>query len=287
MDPLALLCTLHADGPRTLQRLRRAGCGDLTSLEDLGSEQVAGVLDWDDDRAGRFLREGGALAQRLGTGFLEPEPVREETIIPAASAAAVEEVHGGQQSDQVHPHAPAEEAAQSPPVLFQAVFGAGTGFAAASQEPGVEEAASAAVEACDTTRVSSDELGGGAGIAAILETWRELDRRHPPSAEDAEEAGEAAPTEAVESAGDDHNLHLLEGLPAAMADALQLAGIRSLAALAEAETMDLFHLTKIPFTRLSRFQFQAQNCLRVLAVTADGEIRTVQDDSLEAGGPFA
>ncbi len=32
MDTLALLCNLHADGPATLQRLRRAGCESLAAL---------------------------------------------------------------------------------------------------------------------------------------------------------------------------------------------------------------------------------------------------------------
>ena len=45
MESLALLCTLHADGPTTLKRLRRAGCRSLLDLESFGSDQLAGLLE--------------------------------------------------------------------------------------------------------------------------------------------------------------------------------------------------------------------------------------------------
>ena len=54
MDALALLCTLHADGPTTLKRLRRSGCEDLSSLVDdsvkLGEEFGRRLLKLADER---------------------------------------------------------------------------------------------------------------------------------------------------------------------------------------------------------------------------------------------
>ena len=65
MDTLALLCNLHAEGPATLQRLRRTGCESLASLLSLESNDLAARLDWTERMAERFLREAALLAERL------------------------------------------------------------------------------------------------------------------------------------------------------------------------------------------------------------------------------
>ena len=65
MDTLALLCNLHAEGPATLQRLRRTGCESLASLLTLESLDLAARLDWTERMAERFLREAALLAERL------------------------------------------------------------------------------------------------------------------------------------------------------------------------------------------------------------------------------
>ena len=65
MDTLALLCNLHAEGPATLQRLRRTGCESLASLLSLESPDLATRLDWTERMAERFLREAALLAERL------------------------------------------------------------------------------------------------------------------------------------------------------------------------------------------------------------------------------
>lgn len=65
MDALALLCNLHADGPFTLQRLRRAGCDSLAGLLGLGISELSEFLDGSERTAERFLREAELLSERL------------------------------------------------------------------------------------------------------------------------------------------------------------------------------------------------------------------------------
>ena len=65
MDAMALLCTLHADGPTTLSKLRQSGLNDLAALEDHGAERVAEVLAIAPAQARRFVREAGVLRERL------------------------------------------------------------------------------------------------------------------------------------------------------------------------------------------------------------------------------
>ena len=48
MDPLALLCNLHADGPDALARLRRAGFDSLAALLERDVETLVGELGWDE-----------------------------------------------------------------------------------------------------------------------------------------------------------------------------------------------------------------------------------------------
>lgn len=75
MDALALLCSLHADGPVTLRHLRRAGCSSLQGVETYSAEELGGVLEVAPAVARRLLREARLLRQRLEGGLLE----REET----------------------------------------------------------------------------------------------------------------------------------------------------------------------------------------------------------------
>jgi hypothetical protein len=64
MDTLALLCNLHADGPATLQRLRRVGCESLAGLRRLEPVALVRELGWGEGQALRFLREARLLAER-------------------------------------------------------------------------------------------------------------------------------------------------------------------------------------------------------------------------------
>jgi hypothetical protein len=84
MDAMALLCTLHADGPATLKNLRQAGCASLEAVESMGEERLAKILGTPAAAARRFAREARHLKERLGSGVLE----REETSVDAASISA-------------------------------------------------------------------------------------------------------------------------------------------------------------------------------------------------------
>ena len=65
MDALALLCTLHAEGPATLRQLRESGVRTLADLERAEAETLSQLLDLSAAAARRFLREAAALGVRV------------------------------------------------------------------------------------------------------------------------------------------------------------------------------------------------------------------------------
>lgn len=71
MDALALLCTLHADGPTTLRALRSAGCHSLVDLGQCNSNELAQFLELSVASAERLQREAELLSSRLAP--LQPE----------------------------------------------------------------------------------------------------------------------------------------------------------------------------------------------------------------------
>tara|TARA_R110002096_G_scaffold24453_3_gene76953 strand:+ start:1245 stop:3368 length:2124 start_codon:yes stop_codon:yes gene_type:complete len=89
MESLALLCTLHADGPTTLKRLRRSGCQSLQDLEAYRPETLATLLEVTPAVARRLGREARVLRERLDltgdTAVLEREEAPES--LTAASTA--------------------------------------------------------------------------------------------------------------------------------------------------------------------------------------------------------
>jgi len=82
MDAMALLCTLHADGPATLKGLRQAGCSTLEGVESMDEERLARILGAPAAAARRFAREARHLRERLGQGTMD----REEAGDPACAA---------------------------------------------------------------------------------------------------------------------------------------------------------------------------------------------------------
>ena len=90
MDGLALLCTLHADGPSTLKRLRRAGLAGLDELLEQPAPELAELLDVSPPAARRMLREARLLSQRVG-----PELDVEEAGADAPPGLLVGGVGGG------------------------------------------------------------------------------------------------------------------------------------------------------------------------------------------------
>lgn len=80
IDRMALLCTLHADGPRTIRILREAGCTTIDKIVKLPPEKVGKVLNLAPAAARRFTHEAKCLLQRL-----EPDLELEEVTYPPAS----------------------------------------------------------------------------------------------------------------------------------------------------------------------------------------------------------
>ena len=69
MDALALLCTLYADGPSTLQRLRSNGCDSLAVLLETPADELERRMEWNERMSQRFLKEACSLAERLDEGW--------------------------------------------------------------------------------------------------------------------------------------------------------------------------------------------------------------------------
>lgn len=91
MDAMALLCTLHADGPVSLRRLRESGCASFDDLASLAPERAAQILAISPSAARRLLRMAEGLRERVGDEILE----REEVLHPAAKAANADEMAAG------------------------------------------------------------------------------------------------------------------------------------------------------------------------------------------------
>jgi len=93
MDALALLCTLHADGPTTWRRLRENGCRSLAELARFEPEELSLILGGTSAGARRFLREARHLGERAGNTLLErEEPTLKAVADPGAPAPAEVEV---------------------------------------------------------------------------------------------------------------------------------------------------------------------------------------------------
>src|SRR5262245_17448921 len=126
MDTLALLCNLHADGPATLQRLRRAGCESLAALRRLDAAGLAERLEWNLRTAERFLREARLLGERVE----QPEGSEAEAPEFELESALVAELEDEPGEVEDEPEADdgadeeEEDAGYAPPVeRVQAVLG--------------------------------------------------------------------------------------------------------------------------------------------------------------------
>ena len=101
IDRMALLCTLHADGPRTLRLLREAGCTTIEKLGQTRPEKVGKLLGLPPAAARRLTKEALRLIERL-----EPDLEQEEvTYPPAARPAAVKPPPKGYRLEEPAPAA--------------------------------------------------------------------------------------------------------------------------------------------------------------------------------------
>lgn len=254
MDALALVCTLYADGPRSLRRLREGGCCDLAALRGLDAPRLAGLLRWSEPDARRLLREARALGERLG---LDPEERHQPLLDPHDPSAAEREVSA---EPAILPAASVPTLAQEPSSV------APRGSAPARTTPAPEREAAPVLTAAGSGVAPADRRptaprGERELVSAVVARWTEEDRRARISA--ARVAGRPDPTAAAAAgrATDTGESPLgpgvPEGLRPAEAEVLSAAGIRTLPALAGADPTELALATGLPFVRIRRLQFAA------------------------------
>lgn len=215
MDALALLCTLHADGPATLQRLRAAGCGDLQAIQGLGAAGLGDTLGVPAAAARRLLREARHLAQRLEADLLDREEgaraLTEFTGLtgrrPAQAAHPARCTLGPQEAD-------AQPLAQGPPARDRA---------------GQEQAL----------------------LARVLESWRNLEQEEGAvGVLDPMNCPEQPPVAARDEAR--AGALRLEDLDAGIAAVLAASGVHSPAQLLRSDLLELARASGIAYTRLRR-----------------------------------
>jgi predicted flap endonuclease-1-like 5' DNA nuclease len=230
MDALALLCTLHADGPATLKRLRQVGCSTLEQIDSIEVARLAELLGASPAAARRFVREARSLSERVGGGWLERD---DSSARPLASPAR--ESHGV----PVAPAEPGDDTALSlgDSALVERVL---------SVWRERDQVDSPAATATTSARASIDR----ASIA---------DRASAPIVSTAPLARAAASKPSVP-------LHALtpgviDGLDAALCARLAEQGVDTLDALAEADALTLAKALDLGYTRVHRLQFQSARAI--------------------------
>jgi len=238
MEALALLCTLHADGPATLRRLRRAGCGSLEQLEAYEPEHLASLLEVAPAVARRLGKEARVLAGRLDPVFEDREEGGEQDAAPLSPPA------------QIAPVVTPEGSALSSP-------------AAETQDPSGDQ---------------SGEVGGHLDLrdrkilGAVLDRWGATTPDEVPLEESASPetipSTPSAPeiSQAPESQG--WVAGCVDGLDEATAARLTDLGIEGFEALAEEQTLSLAQDLGLPFAQVRRLQFLARQAVRLEAAEA-------------------
>ncbi len=238
MDALALLCNLHADGPVTLQRLRRCGFDSLPALLEVESEELVVKTGWEERVAERFLREAWCLAERLDEGLLE-EDEEEEELHDLESAAFDEDAFEDAEEEL-------EDEADEPLL-----------------------AAELAPPAAGPGRDGRDGRKVGQGVERVLGAWRDLDAEAPPPpaqrlvpAPDLLQPASKSGSPRGPLGGRLGSPHTpLERLPDLAPEhlaALRRAGLSTCEELTAASTLELAQRLGLGFTRVSRLQFLAR-----------------------------
>lgn len=126
MDALALLCTLHADGPSTLARLRAADCTTIERVAAESPERLAELMWTSAHAAARFQREAHNLIGRLGAepGMValdtatEPAPSRPQLLERVLSTWRERDAAEAlPQVDELRPSRPSDVCALVPPAI--------------------------------------------------------------------------------------------------------------------------------------------------------------------------
>ncbi len=265
MDALALLCTLHADGPATLRRLRAAGCDSLAALESLPVGQLGELLQVTPAVARRLEREARALRTRLDDDPLEHEEAPEGLVrdsMSGASGQAVEDSSGaldridqdllGRVLDTVR-EVPAEPA---PGVVDPARTPAPSALEGAADGEEHRRNFASIVESSLAPQAGVP-VGEGTPMAGDPAP---VDQPQDPSADPLPMAQLPTPEPAAASCAG-LRAGTVDGLDAELSVDLARAGVVDLAGLVAADCDDLAHRTGRSFAQLRRLQFLAKRLL--------------------------
>lgn len=261
MDTLALLCNLHADGPATLHRLRRAGCESVAALRRLDPVALAARLEWNERTAERFLREAALLAERV-----EDEPPVAPELEP-----------------ELEPDGETEELELESTLVEEL-----DGETDEAEDEEVEEDEDEPEEEVEAGYAPPPER-----VEAVLGAWRELDRVAPPG----DPADFVLPRPQVENRTDlDLGAVQLDGLTDEVVARLAALGVRTLRELTGARELELARSIGLGYTRLKRLQFLAARELERLPVPSRPPARPAAafepftpppTEPFETAGPFA
>lgn len=228
MDALALLCTLHADGPATLKALRGLGALSLADVVAADPKRVAEGIGMTPASARRLVREARILAQRLDLEGLDAEEAPPEVAARGGDAP------------EPPPTLPVEAPA-GPEALAPADLDLVSRIVA--DAPAAESAAeSAAGPAAEV-----DEPEPAVEPAPPVD---EPERAAAPEEVTAPPAPAAAPGEIVTGG--------LPGLDGTMVEDLAAAGITTYGQLAAAESLSLTRNLGVTFAQARRLRFLAR-----------------------------
>ena len=227
MEALALLCTLHADGPATLKRLRRAGCGTLQQLEQFEPEQLANLLEIPAAVARRLLKESRHLSERMGpTGLGDGEESAEGLPDPTPEAA-------------------------------------GTGALDGKDLALLGQVLDRWAEDSDTGERDQVESVLGEALYPALEATMDLLSRESPEPKPLPRPDDSSlaprPAARVDGVVDGMLEGQIEGLDQDTVLALQAAGIDSLTLLQEVNAAQVATLSGIAFAQIKRLQYLARS----------------------------
>jgi hypothetical protein len=221
MDALALLCTLYAEGPVTLARLRDGGCATIEDVLARDAQHLAPILLATEATAQRFQREARNLHERVGAeGLTEP---RARTIDAHASGSALPK-SSGVVSHSTRPAAGIDRQSVLDRVL------------AAWRERDEHDEHDHLEERNDGTGYEREEILQPASPTRTIT---------PAAARNTDVVG-GIPAGA------------LDGLDAEAASALARAGIRDLSALAACDTLKIARTSGLSWSRLSRLSALAR-----------------------------
>lgn len=295
MDAMALLCTLHADGPATLKRLRQAGCSTLESLEALDAERLAALVASTPAAARRLQKEARGLRERLhgGTSSASSAPARAEapTRVDTAAAEAARALD-------------AELASSSAVEVPRAPLPSSPAFAAAAPlEPQLDERSSHS--AANPGESVAIELPAREKrlVQRVVDAWRTRDAEETTALDAAEarlervrpaERGEELAVVPPSELGTPLHPQDLDGLDADLVARLSAAGYGSLEALAHADVVELVQRVPAGYSRLARLAALARRALpparaqRTQPPIAFASVRSLEQDKLSRSElPFA